>query len=176
MTHDTHPPGLTPVLLPVYPELARTFGYRGEARWVAFSWTPAGDEVFYDDGQRPGTGASYAFLAYRRHPAVRPHLEGYNLDSSDCEAEDCLLLDQAEGRAFIATLADARSLLHDQHLPPRELTPAELQEAFAELDAALSRGWQEVEIPAEEIARALADQAAREAKMRDALDQWVRRQ
>ena len=32
----------------------RAFGYDGEARYVAFYWTPVGDEAMYDDGQVVG--------------------------------------------------------------------------------------------------------------------------
>jgi hypothetical protein len=53
---------MTPVPVPVFPWLAKAFGYRGDARFVAFYWTPAGDEVVYDDGMRSGTGEPWAFL------------------------------------------------------------------------------------------------------------------
>jgi hypothetical protein len=66
-------PGV-PVDVPLPPQLAETFGYPGQARYVAFHWTPSGDEVYYDDGRLGGTGASWAFLTYKRHPAVEPLL------------------------------------------------------------------------------------------------------
>src|SRR5207244_734575 len=77
--------GRTLVPLPVPPNLAEAFGYRGEARFVAFRWEPAGDELVYDDGRLSGTGDPWTFLAYRRHAKVTPHLKPYNLGHSDIE-------------------------------------------------------------------------------------------
>jgi hypothetical protein len=42
---------LTPLNVPVPPMLAKVMGYRGEARFVSFQWTPYGDEADYSDGR-----------------------------------------------------------------------------------------------------------------------------
>ena len=47
---------MTPLSVPVPSELAETLGYPGDARFVAFCWEPAGDEVVYEDGRLGGTG------------------------------------------------------------------------------------------------------------------------
>jgi hypothetical protein len=36
---------LTPLNIPIPPMLAKAFGYKGEARYVSFQWTPYGDEA-----------------------------------------------------------------------------------------------------------------------------------
>ncbi len=86
--------GLTPLKAPVPPMLEKAIGYSGDARFVSFHWTPAGDEADYDDGQRAGTGEWQGYLAYVDHPTVRPLLTQYQLGSSDSEAEHSLILDR----------------------------------------------------------------------------------
>jgi hypothetical protein len=54
---------LTPIQVPVPPMLAKAIGYKGEARFVSFQWTPNGDEAEYSDGRRSATGNWQAFLA-----------------------------------------------------------------------------------------------------------------
>jgi hypothetical protein len=46
--------GLTPLMAPVPPMLAKAIGYKGEARFVSFQWTPYGDEAEYSDGVSSG--------------------------------------------------------------------------------------------------------------------------
>jgi hypothetical protein len=71
--------GITPLKAPVPPMLAKAIGYIGRERFVSFQWTPYGDEVEYSDGRLTTDGNWQAFLAYIQHPAVRPHLKGYDL-------------------------------------------------------------------------------------------------
>jgi hypothetical protein len=73
---------LIPLPVPVPPMLAKAIGYTGEAGYVAFKWTPYGDEAEYFDGRRSATGNWQAFLAYIQHPAVSPLLKGYDLNQS----------------------------------------------------------------------------------------------
>jgi len=56
--------GLTPVNIPVPPMLALAIGYKGDAQYVSFQWTPFGDEVEYSDGRTSATGNWQAFLVY----------------------------------------------------------------------------------------------------------------
>jgi hypothetical protein len=162
----------TPSVVPVPPGLAETFGYRGRARFVAFHWEPAGDEVVYDDGRLSGTGASHAFLAYRRHPKVAAHLEAYNLGYSDVEAEHCLLLDRESGTASITPLAAARAFLREQHPPPPEVTAGQLEEVRRAVEAAVRKGWHEVRVDPEVIRRALEEQRQALTRLLAALDGW----
>lgn len=61
------------------------FGYDGEARFVAFYWTPIGDEARYDDGRISGDGNWQMFLLVRHeHPELD---QCYNVGTSYLDAE-----------------------------------------------------------------------------------------
>jgi hypothetical protein len=179
--HSREPdPGLTPVQVPVFPELARTFGYPGECRFVAFHWSPGGDEVAYDDGVRSGTGASHAFLAYWRHPAVAPQLRSYHLGSSDEGALYCLVFDQDDGRAFVTARAQAREFLCEQHPEQEGATYEEIDdmsafyevEELSDLAGELLAGFEEVQVSPQELARAMQEEHDAITSMVAKLDQW----
>jgi hypothetical protein len=102
---------LTPLNVPVPPMLAKAIGYRGEAWFVSFQWTPYGDEADYSDGRGSGTGNWQAFLAFIHHPAVSPQLKGYDLGSSDSEAKHALILDQEQHVLYIAPAREAEIFL-----------------------------------------------------------------
>jgi hypothetical protein len=102
-----HSKGLTPLNVPVPPVLATAVGYTGEARYVAFHWTPYGDEAEYFDGRRSATGNWQAFLAYIQHPAVSPLLEGYDFGSSDSEAKHCLIVDREKLELLLIVASSA---------------------------------------------------------------------
>lgn len=156
--------------IPVPPMLEDALGYDGEARWVAFYWSPAGDEAMFDDGRASGDGDWWGWLAYVDHPAVDAHLwqkcprcdgEGttntdpcdvcdgagllpLNLGSSDFEADQWLVIDRQERRAYAATVAAARRFLWEQWPPPPELSPEEQElvfEAFRKAVAQVNREW-----------------------------------
>ena len=94
--------------LPCPPMLAEAVGYQGTSRFVAFAWSPAGDEPIYDDGYSSGTGEWTAYLAFVRHPVVRPLLADVQLGSSDREASHWLLADLADGRLYLGPRHRAR--------------------------------------------------------------------
>jgi len=155
----------TRVDLPLPPGLDRAFGCNGNARFVAFSWTPMGDEVVYEDGRSSGTGASWTFLAYRRHRSVAPLLEGFNLGYSDADADHALVTDREANRASIAPVAEARQLLRDQHPPEPPLTEeqrAGLERQVAEM---VARGWHEVPVDPEQVRRSMEEQRQRVGRM-----------
>ena len=109
MTH------LTPTAAPVPDSLPAAFGYEGEARYFAAYWLPGGDELMLADGQVEFTAYNWhAWLIYRDHPAVAPHLFRYNFGSSDEAAEHWLLIDRAERKAHVAPVAEARAFLRAQ--------------------------------------------------------------
>jgi hypothetical protein len=56
-----------PVAVPLPSEIDRVFGYRGDARFVGFCWSPMGDELTYTDGVSSGSVQSWAYLAFKRH-------------------------------------------------------------------------------------------------------------
>lgn len=162
----------TPLEVPVPPNLAEAFGYRGGARYVGFHWEPAGDELVYDDGRLSGTGDPWAFLAFRRHPAVEPHLEAFNLGYSDLEAEHCLILDRAEEQAAVAPIAAARAFLQAQHPPAPPLAPAEIAAVQQAIEEALRARSREVRIDPEVVRRWMDEQRQAIERMLAYLDQW----
>lgn len=60
------------------------------------------DHVMYNDGAGSASGDTSLFLAYKRHPAVAPHLAGAHLGSADEAAPDWLVIDQAERLVYQA--------------------------------------------------------------------------
>jgi hypothetical protein len=166
-------PTVSLVLLPTpYPPgLAATFGYAAAARYVAFLWEPAGDEVVFLDGCRLGTGHGRAFQAFRRHPAVRPVLDPYNLGASDVEAEHCLILDRTGERLLVAPLAEARVLLAAQRtalLTDRNEDRGPKAEPVGDL-LNVNR-WQEVALDPEAVREAMRKQDEATARMLRFLD------
>jgi len=61
---------LQALTLPVPPMLEAALGYPGTARYVAFYWIPAGDELLWDEGWRSADGAWQGWLTFTRHPRV----------------------------------------------------------------------------------------------------------
>lgn len=68
------PQAFVPLACPVPPMLETAIGYSADADFVAFYWTPCGDEAIYDDGWISGTGEWDAWLAFIRHPRIAPAL------------------------------------------------------------------------------------------------------
>jgi hypothetical protein len=155
--------------VPLPPELTETFGYRGDARYVAFYHSPMGDEVIYNDGRSTGTGATWAFLAWRRHRAVGPLLAEWNLGYSDLDAEYALLIDRQQNRASVAHLQEVRPFLEAQHPPAPELTP-EQREAFRREVERMLAEWRERPIDHEAVASEMAAQQGRIGRMMAWLD------
>jgi hypothetical protein len=132
----------------------------------------SGDEAFYTDGRSSGTGTTFAFLAFRQHPAIAPILEQFNLGYSDVDAEHCLVIDCHESRASVAPIAQAEAFLRNQHPPLPELTPYEredLQRQFLEILA--QRRQQERRIDNAEILRRMDEERCAVARMLAYLDQ-----
>jgi hypothetical protein len=95
------PPEINELILPVPPGFEQAMGYPGDRKWVAFFWTPFGDELEYDDGHSAGTIDWPACWAFTRHRLVRPLIRGYDFGSSENEAARWLLLDR-QARRFYA--------------------------------------------------------------------------
>lgn len=93
----------------------RGFGYDGEARYVAFYWTPVGGEAMYDDGRVSDDGNWRMYLTLRyRHPELDWH---YNVGYSDLEADHWLLLDRETRNLVVVPKAEAQATLHRQWRP-----------------------------------------------------------
>ena len=161
--------GLTALPAPVPPMLAKAIGYTGEARYVAFNWTPYGDEAEYFDGRRSATGNWQAFLAYIQHPAVSPLLEDYDFGSSESEAKHCLILDREKPELFIAPMKEARVFLTEQwpSEPPLRMS---LKEELAQLSEALKNVKPPDTMDIEEVQRRIDEQYALIEQMQQWLD------
>lgn len=169
----TVPPELAPLSIPVPPHLAETFGYPGKARFVGFYWEPTGDEVEYDDGRFSGTGDGWAFLTFRRHPAVAGHLDAYNLGYSDLEASHALVLDRQQSQMYVAAVEAARAFLRSQH-PPFPALPPQAVEQFAESIKDLrSTGWKELRVDPEVVAQRMKEQQQAMSRMVAYLDAYL---
>jgi len=112
---------MTPLPIPVPPQLEAAVGYPGGARWVALCWTSLGDTCLYDDGRLSGTGHGWAYLGFVRHAAVAPHLRHADLGSSEDEGRERILLDRTERRAYLAVASQARSFLREQFPAEQEV-------------------------------------------------------
>jgi hypothetical protein len=126
---------VTPLPIPVPPQLEQAVGYPGEARWLALSWTCCGDTVVYQDGRLVGTGHGFGFLGFARHPAVAPHLRDHGLGSSEQDAVELLVVDRVERRAYVADAVEARAFIREQWPaePAVELTPEEWENVVEEV-------------------------------------------
>jgi hypothetical protein len=164
---------LTPLQVPVPPMLAKTIGYTGEARFVAFNWTPYGDEAEYFDGRRSATGNWQAFLAYIQHPAVSPLLEGYDFGSSESEAKHCLILDREKVELFIAPMKEAHAFLTEQW-PPELPVRMNLKEELAQLSEALKNVKPPDDVDIEEIQRRIDAQYTLIEEMQRWLDNQLK--
>jgi hypothetical protein len=90
----------------------RAFGYDGDARYVAFYWTPVGDEALYDDGQVSGDGNWRLYLILRyQHPELDRR---YNVGYSNLEADHWLLLDRETHDLVVMPRAEAQARLREQ--------------------------------------------------------------
>jgi hypothetical protein len=170
MSDDAALPG-TPVDLPLPPALSETFGYRGQARYVALSWSPAGDELVVDDGRVSRSGESWSFQVYKRHKSVGALLAGYNLGSSNRIAEHALILDREANRASVAPVQEALAFVEAQHPPAPPVSRQEAEELRAGMEAFLEQGWRQAPVDPAEIQRAMAEQQGRVGRMISWLDQ-----
>lgn len=148
-------PGAT-IGVPIPPALCQTLGYPGDARYVVFFVD--GDEVMYTDGVRTGDAARWAFRAYTRQPAVEPLLRPFDLK------RDCLVIDKEGCRASVCNGTDAAEFLREVR-PPLSLGPT--GEPGSVIDQ-FQGGW--VEVPAEEVQRAMDEQRGRVGRMLSWLD------
>jgi hypothetical protein len=165
--------GLTPLNVPVPPMLAKAIGYTGDARYVAFKWTPYGDEALYNDGRLSATGNWQAFLAYIQHPAVSPLLSEYDLGSSDSEARHCLILDRETLELAIAPVKEANAVLADQW-PPEPPIRMSQAEYLVQISKALKQVKQPKDIDIEEIQRRIDEQYTLIEEMQQWLDKYLK--
>jgi hypothetical protein len=161
---------LTPLKVPVPPMLAKAIGYRREARYVSFQWTPYGDEADYSNGRGSGTGNWQAFLVFIHHPAVYPYLQNYDLGSSESEAKHALLLDQEQLALFVAPVKEAQKFLAEQW--PKEPPVRIGKEEWAAYVTNALKNMRQRDISMEEIERRIAEHRS----LIEELQQWLDKQ
>lgn len=174
-----HDPFVRRLPLPVPPDLEGLIGYPagGDAAWVSVAWEPCGDEPWYDDGSRAGTGNADAYLAFVRHPRVAPLLVPYALGASDAPARHRLLIHRPALTLFVAPDRVARHHLRGQWPPAHEVSAGvaagDLADPTALSGADILAGWSEVPIAPVASVRALLDaRRERVAAMVAWLDDW----
>ena len=107
--------------LPAIEEFLEAVGYPvndSSARYVAVYWG-GGDEAYYEDGGRGGTGEWQAYLMYVEHPRIHAWLGSlrYTLGNSDEEATNWLVFDRATSEGRVLPVKEARKLLKEQWVP-----------------------------------------------------------
>jgi len=87
--------------------------------WLIFHYLvsslPYGDEVMYADGRLSTAGHWHAWLLFTRHRTVAPHLQAYNLGSSDEEATHWLLVDRETCLLYVGTPGEVLRVLRGQY-------------------------------------------------------------
>lgn len=177
-----------PLPHPVPSVFEEALGYDGEARFVAFYWTPVGDEAMFDDGRSGGTGDWMGFLAYVERPSIdaslhvpvapgSPEYVCINLGSSEFEADWWLVVDREERRAYLAPVAEAREFLAQQWPPAPEYSEEEVEAIFEALQCAVAQ--MNVEPPDEQEIKAairrqeeVMDRLVRELDELERQDEW----
>ena len=143
--------------------LSKAFGYKGETRYVAFKWTPYGDEAEYSDGRVSANGNWQAFLSYVQHPAASTSLNNYDLGSSESEAKHTLMLDRDKLEMMIAPVAVAEIFLKEQW-PPEPPIQMSKEEYLAMISEKLKNVKQPDDIDIEEIQRRIEEQYKKDKK------------
>src|SRR5262245_12456230 len=124
MSH-TPTPTLKLLSRPVPPMIEEALGYHGPSRWVAYYWTPAGDELVYDDGTVSADGSWFAWLTFLHHPRIAPAQQSYHLGSSDTDATHWLLLDRDARALSIGTAAAVKHFLRQATMSLTDLFVSE---------------------------------------------------
>lgn len=151
------------------PMLAAACGYAGEERYVAFFSEDCGgrDNLHYDDGLRGARGDFMAWLIWRNHMCVYPHLVSYEFaapEFSGRPGRHCLLVDRSTLSLYVGTRAAVARFLRDQvrgRLPVGPLVIEDTSGEFITADpddaAAMQRFGMAMERRIRESMRALSN-------------------
>lgn len=132
-----------PLAVPVPPMLEAAIGVPSgammAARYIAFYWSPMGDEIMFTVGNTGGTATGWmAWLAYTRHKAVAPILAAalppFAFGSSEEEATHWLVLDREQRKVAALPKVEAESFLQRQWPVENTIlvvTPAEWEQISA---------------------------------------------
>jgi hypothetical protein len=143
--HETPKPGsdrpvvspdhcLTRIHAPLPPGLAETFGYKGQARFVAFYHEPTIDQFIVDDGHTSATGEWYAFERWRDHAAMASHLQDVNLGDAELDATHWLIMDRERGELYVAQVSTALAFLQEQHPTAPQPDPTQVAEIHRRME------------------------------------------
>ena len=148
--------------IPVPDEIFNAVGYNGDARYIALHWTRATNEAEVTDGQSAHRAPWAVYLTYVRHPRVvrglaLANLTPWDFGSGDSNASRWLVLDRREHTAYAVPVFLAIDFLYKQS--QRLSTP---QTSPAPPDASVHT--------LEELRKAVAEDAARVRRLRQALD------
>jgi hypothetical protein len=153
--------------------LEQALDYPGQARLVAFCWSPLGDEAIYHDGQCSGEADWAAYVTFVEHPKVKSHLRPYDLGSSEEEARDFLVLDR-EARTLSVLPAEEAAALLQQQWGTRPALPLRLEalDPIPHVLAAVTgkAGWRVVWLDGAPVAQRRRQQEARLDELRTWLD------
>jgi len=151
----------------------KALGYNGKMKWVAFYWTPDGDEAVYDDGFTFADGNWHGFLAFIYHPSVAPHLKGYDLGSSESTAKHWLLADLEHRAIWVGDRKEVAQFLEKEMArqlslsPPVEIPLERLQEIIGKIE----KQMRAIKLPSmKEIEKQIAEEAQAVEAMLKQLD------
>ena len=172
---------LLPVSCP--PMLAEAVGYPGASRFVAFAWSPAGDEAIYDDGYLSQSGELSGYLAFVHHRLVHPLLADVDLGSSDREGSHRLLADLAEDRLYLGFVSEVHRFLRAANTPApgtpattMDATVARVEDLLEELGTGtFVERFEEVPLDSEGLRRRVAARMARQDRLVASLTAWLDR-
>jgi hypothetical protein len=111
------------LLIPVPPMIEEALGYTGFSRFVAFYWKPDPSGFWWCDshGSKRSVFGS-VWNVFVQHRRVHPFIERFNLDGSDSDADQWLLLDRVKRQFLVGKGSQVAAFLHSI---PHEILSAE---------------------------------------------------
>lgn len=157
------PSDITKLILPVPPGFGQVMGYSCNRKWVAFFWSPYGDELEYDDGHSAGTIDWPGWLAFVRHRLVWPLIKAYDFGSSESEATHWLLLDRQARQFYVGDKTSVSNFLQSFVRQFRSESMEVSADQLENLAQLLRDGLQEqrVQIKAEDIQKRVDEKGRR---------------
>jgi hypothetical protein len=168
--------GMTPLFLPVPPMFERCLGYRGEGRFVAFSWEHFDELCFHDDFLNCGTLDSASWLLFTQHPFVRLHLRPFDFGSGDFPARHWLLLDRKNRRFYVGERENIETFLEKEAYPAGKVEGIHIRETTISLDEFISMAGNIEEVLGQEMTPAeLMKRLEEQQAVCSELREWLKR-
>ena len=153
------------------PSLEAALGVEGDMRFWGTYWTPSGDEALIDTGRSLYDGNSHAYLLFTDHPYAAPHLEPFNLGSSECAAKYILIVDRHTRDVFVTGIGQGQKFLRAQHPPPPRLNVGDVDAWLKSFQEMLRNQPQPT---AEQIQQRITQEYAACTQLKADLDQLAR--